>query len=374
MSNLIVVPVATRRQRNQFLQYPWQLYRNDPNWIPPIRVDQKELVGYKHHPFYEKNRAQTFLAYRGGEVCGRIAAILNRVHIEYCKENRGFFGFFECVDDQQVANALFDAARTWLAEQGIHAMRGPANPGINYIWGTLVEGFDSPPTFMMAYNPPYYARLIEGYGFRKAQDLYAFWANIDMLPAASAKHEPIAQQIVERYGIRVRSLNRARFRQDVEAFLSIYNRSMVRHWGFSPMSNAEVQHMAQAMRFLLVPQLTVGAEVDGQLAGVALALLDYNPRIKKIDGRLFPFGFLRLLLGRRKIKKIRLLAANVLPEYQLLGVGLVLVRAMTPAGLEWGLDEVEYSWVAESNSLSRGSLEKGGAKRIKTYRVYDLDP
>ncbi len=374
MSNLIVVPVATRRQRNQFLQYPGQLYRNDPNWIPPIRVDQKELVGYKHHPFYEKNRAQTFLAYRGGEVCGRIAAILNRVHIEYCKENRGFFGFFECVDDQQVANALFDAARTWLAEQGIHAMRGPANPGINYIWGTLVEGFDSPPTFMMAYNPPYYARLIEGYGFRKAQDLYAFWANIDMLPAASAKHEPIAQQIVERYGIRVRSLNRARFRQDVEAFLSIYNRSMVRHWGFSPMSNAEVQHMAQAMRFLLVPQLTVGAEVDGQLAGVALALLDYNPRIKKIDGRLFPFGFLRLLLGRRKIKKIRLLAANVLPEYQLLGVGLVLVRAMTPAGLEWGLDEVEYSWVAESNSLSRGSLEKGGAKRIKTYRVYDLDP
>ena len=374
MSDLTVVPVTTRRQKNQFLEFPWQLYRGDPNWVPPIRMDQKELVGYKHHPFYEKNRAQTFLAYRDGQVCGRIAAILNRVHIEFRQENRGFFGFFECVDDQQVANGLFDAARAWLADQGIHAIRGPASPGVNYVWGNLVEGFDSPPTFMMAYNPPYYGRLIEGYGFRKAQDLYAYWGNIDMLPAATAKHEPIAQQIIDRYGIRIRSLNRAQFRQDVEAFLSIYNRSMTRHWGFSPMSDAELHHMASALQFLVVPKLIVGAEIEGQLVGVALALLDYNPRIKQIDGRLFPFGFLRLLLGRRKIKKIRLLAANVLPEYQLLGVGLVLLRAMTPPGQEWGLEEVEYSWVAESNTLSRGSLEKGGAKRIKTYRVYDFDP
>jgi GNAT superfamily N-acetyltransferase len=374
MTNLAIQPVATRRQRKQFLEFPWRLYRGDPNWVPPIRMDQKELVGYRRHPFYERNRVQTFLAYRDQEVCGRIAAILNVAHVEHRNERRGFFGFFECIDDQEVADRLLDAARRWLAEQDIPCLRGPANPGMNYTWGALIEGFDSPPGFMMPYNPPYYGRLIEGYGFRKAQDLFAYWGNIDMLPASSAKLGPISDQIVERFQIRFRELNRSQFLKDVEAFLTIYNQSMVDHWGFSPMSEGEVHHLAKGLRYLLVPELAVGAEIDGRLVGVALALLDYNPRIKQIDGRLFPFGFLRLLAGRRKIKRVRLLAANVVPEYQMMGVGLVLLRAMVPKGLAWGLEEVEYSWVAESNALSRGSLEKGGAKRIKTYRVYDFDP
>ena len=374
MPALLVQPVATRRQKKQFLGFPWKLYCDDPNWIPPLRTDQKELVGYKRHPFYENNRVQTFLAYRGKEIRGRIAAIFNRDHIEHRDERRGFFGFFECVDDQEVATGLFDAARGWLAEQDVHCMRGPANPGMNYVWGTLVEGFDSPPAFMMPYNPDYYPRLIEEFGFRKSQDLYAYWANIDMLPSSSAKFGPIVEQIVERYEIRTRPLNRSRFREDVEAFLSIYNRSMTNHWGFVPMSREEVRHMAASLRFVIAPDMAVGAEIDGKLVGVVFCLPDYNPRIKQIDGRLFPLGFIRLLLGKRKIKKIRLLAANVVPEYQLLGVGMVLLRALVPKGLEWGFEEVEYSWVAESNRLSRGSLEKGGAKRIKTYRVYDWDP
>ena len=373
MSSVSVVPVHTRRQRKQFLEFPWQLYRNDPNWVPPIRVDQKELVGYRHHPFYVRNRAQTFLAYRGNEVCGRIAAIVNQAHVELHNERRGFFGFFESVDDQEVANALFDTAGRWLAAENMESMRGPVNPSQNHVTGALVEGFDSPPTLMMAYNPPYYDRLIQGYGFRKAQDLYAFWADTEMLPASQGKHWPIADQIQERFGIRIRPLSRWRFRQDIREFLAIYNQSMKNTWGFAPMSEGELDYMARVLRFLLIPELVLGAEIDGRLVGIVFALPDYNPRIKQIDGRLLPFGFLRLLWGRRKIKKVRILAASVLPEYQLMGVSLVLLRAMAPAALECGIREVEYSWIAESNALSRGSLEKGGAKRIKTYRVYDLD-
>ncbi|MCE9630930.1 MAG: N-acetyltransferase [Planctomycetia bacterium] len=371
MSNVMVKPVVTRAERKRFLELPWRLYRGDPNWVPPLRMDQAEMVGYRHHPFFERNRAQTFLATRDGEVCGRVAAILNRDHLDRHADGRGFFGFFECVDDQKIANALFDAVRDWLAAQGIERVRGPMSPGLNYVPGLLVEGFDSPPTIMMAYNPASYERLIEGYGFQKVQDLYAFHGHRSQLDDSSAKLEPISQQIVERYNVRIRPINRRRFVQDVEAFIDLYNQSMDGHWGFTPMSKAEVRHLAGGLKWLIVPELAVAAEIEGKLVGACFALLDYNPRIKLIDGRLFPFGLVRLLWNRRQIKKVRLMAANVLPEYQMMGIGLVLLRSITPMGTAWGLEECEYSWVAESNRLSRGSLEKGGANRVKTYRVYD---
>ena len=375
MTRLVIESVSTGRQRKQFLHFPWQLYDGDPNWVPPIRMDEKELVGYAgHHPFLKKNRVQTFLALRDGVVCGRIAGILNQVHNEYRNERRGFFGFFECEDDQEAANGLFNAVLEWFADQGIRCLRGPANPGVNYIWGTLVEGFDSPPTFMMAYNPPYYGRLIEGFGFSKAQDLYAYWGNIDMLPAGDAKRGPIAAQIAERFHIRVRPLEMRRFKQNVRDFLEIYNQSMIHHWGFSPMSPEELDEMVKVLRYLVIPELVVGAEIDGKLVGMVMACPTTTRGSNRSNGKLFPLGFLRLFLGRRKIKKVRVLAANVLPEYHLMGVALVLLRAMVPTAIALGMDEVEFSWVAESNLLSRGSLEKAGTKRIKTYRVYDREP
>ncbi len=373
MSEVTVRRVVTRRQRKQFLQFPWTLYRNDPNWIPPLRGNQKELVGYRPHPFYERNCCQTFLAFRGREVCGRIAAILNHGHNQYHRERRGFFGFFECVDDQQAANALFDAVAGWLADQDIHRLRGPVNPSQTYELGLLIDGFDSPPTFMMTYNPSYYVRLIEGYGFRKTQDLYAYWGRREMLPKIQAKLKPVAEQIIEHYGVCLRPLDTSHFLRDVEAFLSIYNRSLVNSWGFVPMSKAEVSHIARGLRHLIVPQLAVGAEIDGKMIGACFGMPDYNPRIRQIDGRLFPFGFLRLLRNKKAIKKIRLISTNVIPEYQRLGMGLCLMHGLVPMALKWDLEEAEFSWVMESNALSKGSLEKGGAKRIKTYRLYDLD-
>ncbi len=373
MNQIVVQRVTNSRQRKQFLQFPWTVYRNDPYWIPPLRLDEKENVGYTHNPFYDRNLIQTFLAYRGGEVVGRIGAILNQGHINRYDDRRGFFGFFESIDDQEVANGLFNAARDWFADQGIFKLRGPTNPSLNAAVGLLIDGFDSSPTFMMTYNPRYYERLIENYGFRKTQDLYAFWGHISMLPKVAEKLRPIADQIIERYNVKVRPLDKSRFLEDVNAFLSIYNRSLTNTWGFVPMSDAEVEHVGKALRLLIVPELAIFTEIDGRLVGACFGLLDYNPRIKEIDGRLFPFGFIHLLRKKSEIKKIRLISTNVLPEYQMQGLGLVLMHGIVPKAIEWGIQEAEFSWVLESNSFSRGALTKGGAKITKTYRIYDLD-
>lgn len=373
MSDLVVKPVSTRRQKREFLSFPWTVYRGDPYWVPPLRADQKEMVNYKPHPFYLHNDIQTFLAWRRGEVCGRVAAIVNHGHNERYQERRGFFGFFECCDNPDAARALFDAAKAWLADRGMTALRGPTNPSLNYTLGLLIDGFGSSPYFMMTYNPPYYEKLLEACGFRKTQDLYAYWGKREMLPAILDKLQPICDKIRQHVNVTVRELDPRRFQEDVEAFLSVYNRSLVATWGFVPMSKEEVRHAAAGLRWLIVPKLALGAEVDGELIGTVFGLLDYNPRIRAIDGRLFPFGFLRLLRNKRGIKGMRVISTNVVPEYQRLGVGMVLLNGLVPRGLEWGLEEVEFSWVLESNWLSRGSLEKGGAMRTKTYRLYDLD-
>jgi GNAT superfamily N-acetyltransferase len=371
MAEVVVKPVVSRREKKLFLQYPWKQYQGDPIWIPPLRSYQKEEVGYARNPFYDRNQIQTFLALRGGEVCGRIAAILNLGHNEYHNENLGFWGFFESVDDQEVADALFGAVRDWFGERNIHHLRGPTNPSMNGEIGLLIEGFDTSPYFMMTYNPPYYERLVEQFGFRKSQDLYAYWGSIDMLPAVLERLTPICEQIIERFEVNVRCLDKTRFREDVEAFLSVYNRAMSNHWGFVPMTKDEVRHQAKGLKQLIVPELSIAAEIDGKIVGACFALLDYNPRIKAIDGRLFPFGFWKLLSNKRAIKRLRLISTNVIPEYQLHGIGLVLMSGIVPRGLDWGMEEAEFSWVSESNTFSRGSLEKGGAKRTKTYRIYD---
>lgn len=371
MADVVVKPVASRGERKQFLQLPWELYRNDPNWIPPLLMNQKELLGYKHHPFYDDAEIQTFLAMQDGRPVGRIAAIVNHAHNRRHSERRGFFGFFESIDDGQVAAALFDAARRWFAERDIHQLRGPCNPSLNYECGLLVEGFDSAPFFMMTHNLPYYGRLIESCGFAKTQDLLAFYGNRDMIAHLDKKLAYIADQAVQRFNIVIRKLNRKRFVEDVRTFLQLYNDSLGATWGFVPLSEGEIQHLAKSMRFLIEPDLAVFAEVDGKPIGAAFGLLDYNPRIKEMNGRLLPLGFLKLITGHRQLKRMRVLSTNVIPEYQRWGVGLSLADEIKRQVIEWELDHIEFSWVLESNQLSRRTLEKGGAHLYKRYRLYD---
>jgi GNAT superfamily N-acetyltransferase len=373
MTDITVKPVSSGREKRLFLDFPWRIYRDDPHWVPPLRMSQEALVGYKSHPFYDDNRAQTFLAWCDGEVVGRIAAILNQRHIDRHGERRGFFGFFESTDDLRVSAALFDAVRDWFAGQDIHALRGPVNPSISHETGLLIDGFDSSPTFLMTYNPRYYARLIEGYGFRKCQDLFAYVGKVDQLPAIQRRYLEMVESMIATYGVRLRTLDTRNFRRDVEAFLDVFNRSLSNTWGFVPMTKAEIRRLSGELRLLMVPELAVAAEIDGQMIGAVFCMPDYNPRIRQINGRLFPFGFLRLLSNKRAIKRLRVLSTNVLPEYQQQGLGLVLLHGLVPKVIEAGVEEVEFSWVLESNRLSRGSLEKGGARRTKTFRLYDWD-
>ncbi len=374
MSELLITPVETRRQRKQFLHLPWQIQGGDPNWMPPLRHNQAEMVNYIPHPFYDRNEIQTFLALRDGRPCGRVAAIVNYGHIERYKEQRGFFGFFECVDDQEVADGLLNAARDWLAARGLDSLRGPCNPSLNYEVGLLIDGFDTPPFFMMTHNPPYYERLVETWGFRKTQDLYAYWGRMEMIEKLDRKLWFVTEEAIRRFNIVTRRFDRKRFHEDVRSFLKIYNASLERTWGYVPLTDAEVTHMAKGMRHLLVPEMTTAALIDGEPIGSCFGMLDYNPRIKASNGRLFPFGWFRLLWNRRAIKRVRLISTNVLPEYQMMGVGVVLLARILKDATEWGMEEGEFSWVLESNHLSRKTLERGGAIRSKTYRLYDYPP
>ena len=374
MQSILVEPVTTKSQQKAFIKFPWGLYKGDPHWVPPLIMNIKELLNYKKHAFYERAEIQTFVAKKDGKIVGRIAAIIDRAHNEYHKEERGMFGFYESIDDQAVSDALFDAAKSWFAERKIFLMRGPANPSQNYEWGLLVEGFHSPPVFMMTYNKQYYAKLIEGYGFFKAQDMFAYTGTTEMLEKLDPKLAFIAEESERRFNVKVRPISKKHFAQDVKSFLEIYNSALPGQWGFTPMSQSELEATASGLKMLIVPELTTMAEIDGKPVATVFGLLDYNPTIKEIDGKLFPFGFLKILFGKKKIKMMRLISTNVIPAYQKWGLGLVLMKRLVPEVRKWGIEGAEFSWVLESNKLSRGTLERGGSIRDKTYRIYDYEP
>lgn len=370
---LEIIPVRTKRDQQTFINLAWELNQHDPQWIPPLIANHKGLLNYKPHPFYDDAAIQTFLALRGGKPVGRIAAIENRAHNQWHKDKIGFCGFFESIDDQTVADALFSTAGEWLKARGLTSLRGPADPSINYEWGLLVDGFETPPFFMLTHNPRYYPQLWESAGFVKSQDMYGFWGDTSMVHTLTTdeKIRTVDEQIRERFGITIRGMKRGAFRAEVEMFLDIYNQALSATWGYVPMGRREVLQLASELKHLIVPELTRIAEVDGKPIGVMFGLLDYNTRIKQINGRLFPFGFIRLLANKHAIKRIRLVSTNVLPEYQNWGVGVCLARAMLQPALDHGVTSCEFSWVLESNDLSRKTLEKGGASRYKTWRLYD---
>ena len=374
MAEIAIQPVETRSQQKRFIRLPWRIYADDPCWMPPLIMSQEELLGFRRHPFYERSKSRSFLATRGGRDVGRITAIINAGHIDRYHEQRGFFGFFECDDDLAASRALFQAAGDWLHAQGMTCIRGPANPTLNYECGLLIDGFDTPPFFMMTHARPWYAGLVEDAGFRKIEDMFAFWGQASMLDGIDPKLATMIQGVKERFGVTLRPLDKSRFAEEVRMFLHIYNESLGGTWGFVPLTPGEVDHMAASLKYLIEPDLAIVAEVGGKPVGAVFCLLDYNPRIKAIDGRLFPFGFMKLLWNKQAIKRVRAISTNVIPEYQAWGVGLVLMSGLYERFIKWGLQEIEFSWVLESNYLSRRTLERGGAIVTKKYRMYQDDP
>ncbi|MCC9644150.1 N-acetyltransferase [Rhodopirellula sp. JC740] len=370
-AKVLCQPVSGRKDQKAFLDLEKRLYQDDPNWVPPLWSERVKLVGFKHHPFYDDAEGQTFLVRRGDRVVGRVLAVVNHAHNRYHDEKRGFFGFFECEDDEEAAIVLLNTAAEWLKERGMTAVRGPAHPSLNYEVGLLVDGFDTPPTFLIPYNHEYYERLITAAGFEKTQDLYSYEASIDILETLDPKLMFVIEESTRRFNVKCRPIASNNFNADVRVFLDIYNQSLQQTWGYVPMSEQEVVEQSKGLKNLLLPRLTSIAEIEGKPVGAGFGLLDYNPLIKQIGGKLFPFGWLKLLLGRKKLTRLRLVSANVLPEYQKWGLGLVTLYKILPEAIDFGIQMGEFSWVLESNQLSRGTIERGGATRSKTHRLYD---
>ncbi|QEG42040.1 hypothetical protein [Roseimaritima ulvae] len=369
-----VLPVKTSGDVRRFLELPWQLYRDDPLWVPPFRRNQRELAGFARHPFYKTATSQAFLATdSSGRAVGRILAIDNPVHNQQHGDNLGFFGFFEATQQEGVATSLFAEASDWLRQRGRDGIRGPVSPSMNYECGLLVDGFDQPPTFLMPYNPRYYGEMFEAAGFAKVQDLFTYTGLVREMK--SDNHDRlafIADKVLKRTGVQIRPLAPFRIRQEMKIFRDIYNRSFSEMWGFVPLSEPEVDHFASDLRFLVVPNFASFAEVEGEAVGIQLGLLDFSPIIKAIDGRLFPWGFLKLLFGKRKLKRLRLISTFVVPDFQASkGIGPALITRMIPGFESWGIEELEFSWVAESNLPSRAALVRSNTAITKTHRIYE---
>lgn len=370
-----VKPVRTTRERHSFLDFPYKLYRKDPHWVAPLRMAQKDILDTRKHPFYKTSGVEMFLAYRNGRVTGRIMVILNNAHNDFHAERAGFFGFFECEEDEETAITLLDAAREWLSSRGMEVMRGPVNPSTNYECGLLVEGFDVDPAIMMTYNPPYYADVLERYGFKKAMDLYAYSIDAENFNF-SDKLKRVSDRTRERSGISVRTVNLKDFEREVEIVRQVYNDAWSDNWGFVPVSREEFEHLAKDLKQIVDPNVVFIAErIDAngnEPIGFFLAVPDLNRALKKINGRLFPFGLLKLLWHSRKINFIRIITMGVIKKYQNLGTAAIFYDAIYNGVPEHGYPYGEMSWVLENNLLMNRAAELIGGKRTKTYRIYEL--
>ena len=357
--------------KKEFVRFPWKVYRENPNWVPPLESEVKFLLDEKENPFFQHAEAACFLARRNGQTVGRIAAIIDRNHIKFHNEQAGFFGFFECLPDCAVARALLDAAESWLKERGVAIMRGPMNPSTNDECGFLLEGFDSPPMIMMTYTPEYYLDYMERCGLTKAKDLYAYICVIKDV-AAGGRLERLASAVKTRVpGLTVRPANMKRFQQEVEAVQLIYNSAWSHNWGFVPMTDAETVSMAKKLKPLIAPELMIMAEVDGKPAAFFVALPDYNQVLGKINGKLGPVGFAKFLWYSRKISDVRVLAMGVVEQYRKKGIEGLLYLESFKAAVKKGYQRAEMSWILEDNLLVQRGCELMGGTLYKKYRIYE---
>ncbi len=354
----------------RFIRLPWKVYEGNPNWVPPLLSEVKFILSHKN-PFFEHAEAAYFLARKNGEVVGRIAAIIDRNHISIHNERAGFFGFFECLPDPQIADGLLGAASNWLKARDIEVMRGPMNPSTNDECGFLLEGFDSPPMIMMAYTPAYYLDYMERYGLTKAKDLYAYISVIAEVSAAG-RLERLAAAVREKMpGLVVRPANMKKFRSELNAVKDIYNSAWSHNWGFVPMTDKEIESMAKRLKPLIVPELLIMAEVDGKPAGFYMAIPDYNQVLCRINGRLGPIEIVKFLWYSRKITDIRVLTMGVKAEYRKRGIEGLLYLESFKAAKRKGYQRAEMSWVLEDNTLMKKGCEFMGGKVYKKYRIYE---
>ena len=369
MSTISISPVTTSGDRSAFIQFQWTIYSDHPHWVPPLLMDRRKLMDKKKNPFYTHAEAEFFLARRDGKIVGRIGAIINHHHNKEHNDRVGFFGFFECVNDQVVADALFETAGSWLKARGMDIVRGPASPSVNDEYGLLVAGFDHDPVVLMPYNPQYYVDLIEKAGFTKAMDLYAY--KVTKERAITERLARVSAIVKQREGLTFRSLNMKDFDNEVKIIRDVYNRAWQYNWGAVPMTDAEFETMAKDMKPIVVPELVIIAEFKGLPIGFALSIPDLNIALKhNRRGYLLP-GLWCLWRYKKKMDFIRIIVLGVVPEYKNSGVGGVLFHETARRAVENGYPHGEASWVLEDNVMMNRGAELMNAERTKTYRIYE---
>jgi GNAT superfamily N-acetyltransferase len=364
---LRIEPVQARKDLDRFVKLPWKIYRGNPNWVPPLLHDVYTLLDRTKHPFHRHAEVEYFLARRGDEIVGRIAAIVNHAHVAFHEEKAGFFGFFESIDDPDVARALLATAEQWVQARGMELIRGPMSFSTNEECGLLIDAFDKPPVIMMTYNPPYYERLITGAGYVKAKDLLAHHAAGVAPPEVLIKRAARARA----QGVVVRQMDLKRFDEEVAIVKEIYNTAWERNWGFVPMTDEEFAFLAKQLRPVADPHVLLIVEVNGKPAGFALGLPDFNVALKHMNGRLFPFGIFKALWYKRRIKLFRAITLGLKPEFRRQGIDVLLYLAFYEGGLAGGYTESEGSWILEDNWDMRRGMERFGYAHYKTYRIFD---
>ena len=370
--NIEVSEVTSRRERDEFIKFQWQIYASDSAWVPPLIIERKKFLDRKRHPFYRHGDAALFLARKNGRIAGRIMASDDPNYNLLHGTNVGCFGLFECIEDREVAAALFDAAASWLRKKGRTELMGPIDYSTNYVCGLLIDGFQFPPTILTAHNPPYYCELIENCGFTKAKDWYAWWFAD---PSKAATHlRRLATRLRTRWPVRIRSANFKNLRDESRRLREIFNQAWERNWGFVPFTEAEIEFMTEELKPLIVPEFAWVAEIDNEPVGFTLALPDINVVLRDLNGRLtrfcLPTGLIKLLRYKRRAQKGRLIALGVVQKYRRAGIAEMLVlRVMEETMIKRGITG-ELSMTLEDNFMINRFIEAIGAERYKTYRIY----
>lgn len=365
-----VYPLENKKERDQFIAFPFDLMINDPNFVGQPRIAQKEMFK-KSHPFYETAEVRFFVAQdNNGKMLGRIASVINRHHNEKHNEKVVFFGFSDFVDDKEVSQKLIEKVTEVGKELGMTSLRGPVNPSTNYEAACLVDGFNDPPQIMMTYNPKYYKDHLEELGFAKSMDFYAYTRHIPnpMNPVIVK----IAERTEKKAKITYRKISKKTFQKDIETMQELYNASWEDNWGFVPMTQAEFLHTAKDLKQVLDEDFIIFAEIEGKPVGFAVALPDFNQALIKIkNGKLFPFGIWHLINAKKYITRFRVITLGILPEYRKLGLGALLYYKLWKTAFDKGYQECEASWILENNKDMNAAMDRLDGKLYKTYRIYE---
>jgi GNAT superfamily N-acetyltransferase len=373
MPQVDVSEIESPAELKQFILLPNRLYKNDPNYVAPLISERLEFFDREKNPFFKTSKVKLFLARRDGKVVGRIAICVNYDHNEFHAEQTGFFGFFDCGDDYEVASTMLKVAMITLKKEGMTKMRGPMNFSTNHECGFLVEGFDSPPVVMMTYNPPYLPQLAEKFGLKKAMDLLAY--KLTEEDGISERIEKVVTKLQERASIKIRTLDMKNFDREVQLVRQVYNGAWENNWGFVPLSEAEFEYTARNLKQVVEPDLVFIAEHEGRPVAFSLALPDVNQALRYLNGRLFPFGIFKILWHtkiRNKIDQVRLVTFGVIPEFQKRGIDSMMYLATWKSGVAKGYRRAELSWILENNDLMRRGVEQMNAHVYKRYRVVEM--